>query len=393
MMRVLYICSADLSGTSGSLGSVRHIMEVSENLFRLGNEVRLIAPGYARYRHPTPVRITYVPILKIRYLRSILYELLSPLLILFQLVFWRPHIVYWRQAYLTVFPALLSRLLGKVIITEVNGLTIDEVESEPLSKVRKKVILAFETVNYRASNHLICVAPQLRDRILEHYSLPLGRVSVILNGVNSDRMPVMEVRKARREIGLDQDLQVVGFVGHFFPWDGIEYLIEAAPSIIEEIKDIRFLIVGHGIWGDHLPGLVRQKGLEKYFIFTGKVPWEKLYLYVNAFDVATAPYSKDINLQSGRSSLKILEYFACNKPVVASRTSVIPEVVDLGERQLGITVQPEDPNALAATIVRLLKDEKLRERMGRGGRDYVERERNWEIVAKRTQDIMYALHS
>jgi glycosyltransferase involved in cell wall biosynthesis len=392
-MRILYLCSADLSGTSGSLGSVRHIMEVSENLYRLGNEVRLIVPGYARYPHPTPVRIAYVPIIKLRFLRTLIYELFSPFFIMVQLVFWRPHVVYWRQAYLTVFPALLSRLLGKVIITEVNGLTIDEVESEPLSRLRKKVILAFENFNYRASSHLICVAPGIRDRILEHYRFSRGRVSVILNGVNSDRMPVMDPKEARRKIGLNQDLQVVGFVGHFFPWDGIEYLIEAAPRIIEETEDVRFLIVGHGLWGEHLPELVRQGGLEKYFIFAGKVPWEKLYLYVNAFDVATAPYSRAINFQSGRSSLKILEYFACKKPVVASRTVAIPEVVDLNRRGLGITVKPEDPDALADAIIRLLKDNALRRKMGDEGRDYVERERNWKIVAQRTQDIMQAMPS
>jgi len=392
-MKILYLCSSDLSGTSGSLGSVRHIMEVSENLYRLGNEVRLIAPGYARYPHPTPVRITYVPILKLRFLRTILYELLSPFPIMFQMVFWRPHIVYWRQAYLTVFPALLSRLFGKAIITEVNGLTIDELESESLSNLRKRVILAFEIANYRASSHLICVAPGIRDRILEHYSLLRGRASVILNGVNADRMPVMDPREARREIGLDQDLQVVGFVGHFFPWDGIEYLIEAAPRIIEDTGDVRFLIVGHGLWGEHLPELVQKKGLERYVLFTGKVAWEKLYLYVNAFDVATAPYSKAINLKSGRSSLKILEYFACKKPVVASRTRVIPEVVDLERRGLGITVKPEDPGSLADAIILLLKDKALRRDMGEKGRDYVERERSWRIVAKKTQDIMEALRS
>jgi glycosyltransferase involved in cell wall biosynthesis len=390
-MKILYLCSADLSGTSGSLGSVRHIIEVSENLYRLGNEVRLIVPGYARYPHLTPVRIIYVPIIKARVLRTLIYELFSPFFIIAQLVFWRPHIVYWRQAYLTVFPAFLSRLLGKVIITEVNGLTIDEVESEPLNRLRKGVILAFETVNYRASSHLICVAPQIRDRILEHYGLPRGRVSVILNGVNSDRMPVMDPKEARRKIGLDQDLKVVGFVGHFFPWDGIEYLIEAAPRIIEEIEDVRFLIVGHGLWGEHLPELAKKRGLSGYFIFTGKVPWEKLYLYVNAFDVATAPYSKAINFQSGRSSLKILEYFACEKPVVASRTDVIPEVVDLNRRGLGITVKPEDPGALADAIIRLLKDNPLRRKMGDEGRDYVERERSWKIVAQRTQDIIEAM--
>lgn len=366
-------------------------MEVSENLYRLGNEVRLIVPGYARYPHPTPVRITYVPIIKLRFLRTLIYELLAPLFITAYLIFWMPHIVYWRQAYLTVFPALLSRLLGKKIITEVNGLTIDEVESEPLSRLRKRVILAFENLNYRASSHLICVAPQIRDRILEHYSLPRGKVSVILNGVNSARMPVMDPKEAKKKIGLDRDLQVVGFVGHFFPWDGIEYLIEAAPRIIEEIDDVRFLIVGHGLWGEHLPELAKKRGLTEYFIFTGKVPWEKLYLYVNAFDVATAPYSRAINFQSGRSSLKILEYFACKKPVVASRTGVIPEVMDLDRRGLGITVKPEDAGALAEAILRLLRDDVLRRNMGDQGRDYVERERSWKIVAQRTQDIMQAM--
>jgi glycosyltransferase involved in cell wall biosynthesis len=390
-MKILYLCSADLSGTFGSLGSVRHIIEVSENLSRLGNQVRLIVPGYARYPHQTPVRITYVPIIKVRFIRTLIYELFSPFFIIGQLIFWRPHIVYWRQSYLTIFPALLSRLLGKKILTEVNGLTIDEVESEPLSRLRKSVILAFENINYRASSHLICVAPQIRERILEHYSLPRGKASVILNGVNSNRMPVMNPREAKRKIGLDPDLRVVGFVGHFFPWDGIEYLIEAAPRIIVEMENVHFLVVGHGLWGEHLPELASKKGLTNYFTFTGKVPWERLYLYVNAFDVATAPYSKAINFQSGRSSLKILEYFACKKPVVASQTEVIPEVVDLNKRGLGITVRPEDPVALADAILRLLRDRQRSYAMGKEGRAYVEGERSWEIVARKTQHIMQAL--
>jgi glycosyltransferase involved in cell wall biosynthesis len=390
-MKILYLCSADLSGESGSLGSVRHIMEVCENLNHLGNRVTLIVPNYAPYPHSTPIDIIYVPIVKVRYLRTLIYEVLAPFFIIAYLVILRPHIVYWRQAYLTVFPVFLSRLFGKKIITEVNGLTIDEVESEPLSRMRKKLILAFEKFNYRFSSHLICVAPQIKDRILEYYRLPPGKVSVILNGVNSERMPVMDPREARKEIGLDPDIHVVGFVGHFFPWDGIEYLIEAAPQIIKEIKDVRFLIIGHGLWGEHLPKLAAQKGLAEYFIFTGKVPWEQLYYYVNAFDVATAPYSKTINFQSGRSSLKILEYFACRKPVVASHTEVIPEVVDLSERGLGIIVKPEDASALAEAILRLLKDDKLRREMAKEGRDYVERERSWKIVAQRTQVIMRSL--
>jgi len=390
-MKILYICSADLSGQFGSLGSVRHIMEVSENLCHLGNRVKLIVPKYAGYPHATPVDIIYVPIIKIRFLRTLIHELLAPFFVMAYLWLWKPDMVYWRQAYLTIFPVLLSRLFGKKILTEVNGLTLDEVESEPLSRLRKMVILAFERFNYRFSSHLICVAPQIRVRILEYYRLPADKVSVILNGVNSDRMPIMDPGEAKKKIGLDPGIRVVGFVGHFFPWDGIEHLIDAAPQIIKEINNVRFLIIGHGRWGEHLPKLAEERGLAKNFIFTGKVDWGRLYLYINAFDVATAPYSKAINSQSGRSSLKILEYFACKKPVVASETEVIPEVVDLTKKGLGITVKPEDAGALAMAIIRLLKNDALREQMGKDGRNYVKQERSWKVVAQKTQCIMHTL--
>ena len=261
MIKILYVCSADLSGEFGSLGSVRHIMEVSENLYRLGNKVKLIAPNYARYPHITPVDIIYVPLIKVRFLRTLIYEILAPFFIVAYLLFWRPHTVYWRQAYLTFIPVLLSRLFGKQIITEVNGLTIDEVESEPLTRIRKGIILAFEKINYRFSSHLICVAPQIRNRIINYYQLLPDKVSVILNGVNSDRMPIMDPVEAKKKIGLDPDTHIIGFVGHFFPWDGIECLIEAASEIIKEIDHVRFLIIGHGLWGKHLPGLAARKGL------------------------------------------------------------------------------------------------------------------------------------
>jgi glycosyltransferase involved in cell wall biosynthesis len=387
-MKILYVCSSDLSGQVGSEGSVRHIMEVSENLCRLGHTVKLIAPGYERYRHPTPVKILYIPIINIRILRTVMAEFLSPLYIIAQFLLWRPVIVYWRQAYLTIFPVMITRLFGKDIVTEVNGLTIDELESEPLPPWRKRVILAFEWFNYHCSSHLICVAPQIRRRVLKHYHLAEKRVSVVLNGVNAERMPLVETAEAKREIGVDSKRLVVGFVGHLFPWDGVEYLIEAAPPIIAAIPDVAFVIVGHGQWGTHLEALAHERGVASSFIFTGRVPWERLYLYVNAFDIATAPYSKAINTQSGRSSLKILEYFACEKPVVASETDVIPEIVDLHTRELGITVQAEDSTALSDALLRLLKDDKLRKSMGQEGRRYVLTERSWGIVAQKVEETL-----
>jgi len=372
----------------GSPGSVRHIMEVADNMVGFGHEVRMLVPRFGKYQDPTQVKINYVPLINIRFVRAIISEFLFVFYIAGLLLFWRPKIVYWRQSYLTIFPVLLSQLFRNKIVTEVNGLTIDEVESEDISYLRKNVVLGFEKYNYKRSDILICVAPQIRDRILEHYHLDTEKVKVILNGVNSERMPLVEIPEAKKEIGLSPKDLVVGFVGHFFPWDGIEFLIEAAPQVLEKVKNVKFVIVGSGKWGDHLPGLAREKGVGDHFVFTGRVPWEKLYNYVNAFDVATAPYSQAINSQSGRSSLKILEYFACKKPVIASKTEVIPEIIDIENKKLGLIIPAEDAEKLAEALINLLKDKKLRQKMGEGGREYVQQERSCKIVTEKTLTLI-----
>ncbi|MFH1887375.1 MAG: glycosyltransferase family 4 protein [Pseudomonadota bacterium] len=385
-MKILYVASTNLSGETGSPGSVRHVMEVAENLQARGHEVIVLVPGVGRYPHPATVRIVYVPCIRRRYLRTLVHEALVP----FWLARFLPwaDAVYWRQALLSPWPPLLARIFGKPLVAEVNGLTADEVNTEAITSLRRRVILALERMNYGLARRLVCVAPRIAERIREHYGLAEEKVRVVLNGVNANRMPLMDARQARAGIGLPPDAPVVGFVGHFFPWDGIETLIAAAPAVLARFPETRFVVVGSGPWGGHLPELARTTGVGEAFVFTGRVPWERLYLYLNAFDIATAPYSSAINQESGRSSLKLLEYFALAKPVVASETDVIPEVRDLETRGLGVLVTPEEPGDLARALNELLADPEKRARLGQGGREYVLSERGWDKVAQQVEAVI-----
>jgi len=385
-MRILYVTSTDLSGATCSPGSVRHVMEVAENLVARGHRLTLLAPGVGRYPHPTPVDVRYVPAPKRRYARTLVPEALMPAYLVRHMA--RADAVYWRQAFLTAWPALAARAAGKPLVCEVNGLTEDEVYTEDIPALRRSVVLHLEKVNYRLADRLICVAPAIRDRILKSHPLNPDRVHVILNGVNANRMPVVDPAEAKAKVGVPPDAPVAGFVGHFFPWDGIETLIAAAPRVLEKFPRTRFLVVGSGPWGEHLPGLARETGVGANFVFPGRIAWEELYWWVNAFDAACAPYARSINTRSGRSSLKILEYFACQKPVVASRTTVIPEVADIEQKGLGLVVPPEDPEALAEALIDLFSHPEKRAAMGRGGREYVERERGWDKVAEKTEAVL-----
>lgn len=389
-MRILYVHSADLSGRAGSQGSVNHIMELCAALKSRGHEIRMLAPGYGRYPGKPPVPVTYVPAPARRFLRTICHELFTPFFMAAQILRFRPRLVYWRQAHLTCLPVLTARLFGLPVIAEVNGLTLREVRTEEIPALRRAVILLLERINYRLASALICVAAGIKDSIRRHYNLNPDRIFVVENGVNLSALPLTDPGQAKKDLGIAPDAPVAGFVGHFFPWDGIETLIAAAPRVLEKFPEARFLIVGHGQWGNHLPGLAREAGVGDAFIFPGRVDFADLHRYLNAFDAACAPYTADIHDKSG-SSMKILEYFACGKPVVASRTRGIPEIVAAGEKGLGLLVSPDDPEELAEALIRLFSDPELRRKMGAGGRGYVLSERSWDASAEKTEAVFFRI--
>jgi glycosyltransferase involved in cell wall biosynthesis len=117
------------------------------------------------------------------------------------------------------------------------------------------------------------------------------------------------------------------------------------------------------------------------FIFTGIVPYEEVSKYISASDICVVPKRQ---LKSGYSPLKLYEYMACGKPVVASR---VEGFTILEQNNAGILVEPENPENIANVIIKLLNDEKLREELGRNGREYVVKNHSWESVAKIVAEV------
>ena len=124
-----------------------------------------------------------------------------------------------------------------------------------------------------------------------------------------------------------------------------------------------------------------QAGMFDRVVFTGMVPYQKVSLYINAGDVCTS--LKAVS-RSGMSPLKLYEYLACGKPVVASRVSGFEILEDIGS---GILVEPRDTTTTSATIIKLLKNQELRKQMGENGRKYVVEYQSWKSVAKRVTDV------
>ena len=369
-------------------GSNIHILELLRNLKKY-TDIVLFAPGQKSADRALP-GIKYVPVIDNKYLVQPSYEFMLSFYLLYSCIKNRPDVLYLRQNSFPFFPIILCKILKIPSIVEVNGLVLDELKVNPDSKsftyrVFSYLALRSEKFNYRYCDRIVSVTDKLRDELVRLYSIPKDKVYVINNGANTDAFKPLDRELAKAELGLENSKKYICFVGHLAAWQGVEFLIYASPLILEKCSDARFLVVGDGVMKDKLLEITSVLGLSDKFIFTGRIPYERVPLYINAADVCVAPFIKERNSKIGLSALKTYEYLACGKPIVASS---IPGVKDLIEFSGGgISVTPENPEELAAAVVKLISNESTRAVMGEKGRRYVVENHSWDGVARKILDM------
>ena len=295
-----------------------------------------------------------------------------------------PSAIYNRHSSLSFSSLLISKIFRIPYVVEVNGLILEDMKLCDTPKLIMKTARLIEKLNYRHASKIVAVTKNLKEKIKELYHIPDEKIVVIENGANTDLFKPMDREMCIKELNLDESHHYVCFVGNLAPWQGVEYLIEAAPLILKKTPNTKFLIIGDGMMKEKLVKLAKKTGISDKVIFTGAVPYEKVPKYINASDVCVAPFIKERNLKTGLSPLKIYEYLSCEKPVVSTQ---IPGLEFIEKEHAGILVEPENPKELAKAIVTLLNDRKLRNEMGKNGRKYVVENHSWKLVAKRVAEV------
>jgi glycosyltransferase involved in cell wall biosynthesis len=235
------------------------------------------------------------------------------------------------------------------------------------------------------------VSETVRTHLSSVVDLSKRRIEVIENGVDveafTDAIPSESVRRAH---GLEGGF-VVGFVGSFKPWHGIGNLIALADAMKSEGLPVRYLVVGDGGERRKFEETVRAKGLADNFVFAGYVPHEKVREYISAMDVAMAPHNSDSFRESGGfhgSPLKIFEYMAMSKAIIAAPIGQIRDIIVDGES--GRLIPSEDAEALKREILHLYYDRSYREMLGRNARQRVERYYTWKVNAEKVRALCRA---
>jgi glycosyltransferase involved in cell wall biosynthesis len=167
----------------------------------------------------------------------------------------------------------------------------------------------------------------------------------------------------RRGMNLDGRF-VVGFVGSFKAWHGVDFLLRAFARLHGEAASSHLLLVGDGPMRTALEDETRRLGLDGAVTFAGSVPHEDVPRYLAAMDVAVAPYP--LLEEFYYSPLKLYEYMAAGRAIVASKIGQVGEAVADGFT--GLLYEPEDLEGLLGCLRRMRGDEKFRTELGKNAR-------------------------
>ncbi len=320
----------------------------------------------------------------------------------------RPSYIYERLVPGNVAGARLSQELGIPYLVEFNG--------SELSMARSfgKRPLAFESLFLEAEKALFqqATAISVVSRTVREYvvSMDVDPAKIFINPNCAD--PEMycppsdeERRKIRRELGYTDSDVVIGFIGSFGGWHGIEVLAKAIPRICNQVGEARFLMIGNGNLRHLIVGAVKRSGLQDKVHFTTMLPQAEAAVIMKACDVFVSPHHR--NMEDGRffgSPTKIFEYMALGGAIVASDLGQIGEVLSpaLRPSELGkpvqdagdavsVLCQPGNVEEFVAAVTALARSPDLRSRMGANARRAVLSEFNWDRHVGRLFDFVDAL--
>jgi glycosyltransferase involved in cell wall biosynthesis len=290
---------------------------------------------------------------------------------------WKPGAVVFLKPHLfTLPPALVYRMLsGRPVVfdcDEWDPATLED-NDEPGWKVRLTEILA--AVGFRFSDLIVYANHLTKDeKIPAKYH---SKTAYIPNGVDTKAFkPATEKHEGFN----------VMYVGMLYKIRHILPIVDAVEKAGKSIGGLTCTIVGGGDKLEVLKKLVSARGLGGSFRFTGMVSHDSLPKLIGGADVLVAPFEemKGIRYQS---NVKVFEYMACGKPVVATRVGELDRVLE----GCGVIVPPGDSSALAKAIVGIRADAKSSSEMGRNARRKAEAEYDWKILAERLKGSIAAL--
>ncbi|WP_278985503.1 TIGR04063 family PEP-CTERM/XrtA system glycosyltransferase [Sphingobium yanoikuyae] len=305
---------------------------------------------------------------------------------------WRPDIIHAHSPVLNAMAAQrVARRHGIPLIYEIRAFWEDAAvgngtgtEGSPRYWLTRQL----ETHAVRAADAVAVICEGLRSDLVAR-GIDSAKITVSPNGVDLDQFgaPVPRDPALTAKLGLE-GADVVGFIGSFYDYEGLDDLIAAMLRLVRARPRAKLLLVGGGPMEQALRDQALASPFTDHIVFVGRVPHDQVEHYYAQVDVLAYP-RKAMRLTDLVTPLKPLEAMAQGRLVAASSVGGHRELIEDGVT--GTLFAPDDPAAIAQALAGMFADRGFWDERRIVARDFVERERNWSSNILRYEPVYQRL--
>jgi len=367
-------------------GSISHTYGVAKGFVNLGKKVFFVTSDnitiIEKLKCPTFVFPPFKRIRNIKEISEMIYseDLFQKILCIFKDK--KPDIIYQRYSRNNFTGVLFSLKYDIPFILEYNGSEVWIAKNWGKRLIFENIAKEIEILNLKFADLIVVVSEALKEELLR-IGIDAEKILVNPNGFDPELYnSSVDGSEIRKKYNLENKI-VVGFVGTFGPWHGVEILAKAVKKVLQKKPDIRFLLVGGGVNMREVRKILKEDGVEDFVVFTGIVPSDKVPEFLAVCDILVSPHVP--NPDGSRffgSPTKLFEYMGMRKAIVASNLEQIGKILE--NEKDALLVEPGNVDELARGIIRLAEDELLRKTLGKNAWEKALRNYTWEKNVERT---------
>ncbi len=295
----------------------------------------------------------------------------------------RPDVVLTLHA-LRFSSLVAARRLGLPVVLQVNAPVPHEIRRyRPEVRLVPGAAESMEQRMLRAADGVIVVSHALRDYFVAR-GVRADQIAVVPNGADTSRFRPEAADKAL--LVRFPGRMLIGFIGSFAPYHGLYWLEFAIREMTTRYPAAHFVLVGGGPNAANLAERCRRYGGDEKVTLLGRVPHEQVPGLAAAMDVLLAPYPPEEFFYF--SPIKLFEYMASGRAVLAARQGQIAEVIETGRN--GMLYDPANPRDFLEKLQALLDDPLLRARLGAAARRTIGDSYTWDHAGQRISDLLEA---
>ena len=264
------------------------------------------------------------------------------------------------------------------IVLEINdSCQVQRVRSLTFKKLAEKI----EAWIFKNATGLVFISTRFKEVAEQAYG-DIANSVVSPNAADLDKFIIDETSglALRSKLGIENKV-VLGYVGAFVHWHGIDWFVDLACQKLKETPELVLLLVGDGVAFEGIKKRVIEAGVESQVILPGKVPHHEVSSFLSAMDLGILPDSNDYG-----SPMKLFEFMAMGKGMIAPDFSPIAEVVQ--DNATSWLFPASNKQACIDKVFEIVNDREAHQEVGKNARTYIENERQWKHNAEQLLSLV-----